>query len=341
MVAAVAVGIGFPARLLQDVNALTLGALALGAVLWALLAPDLRGARRAVPGIAVGAAVLVVAVDGRLGRRLAERGTGRLARLGPVRRWWSHREPPVRLGRELRGDRVPGPSDRRAARPRAEAGGVLARLDARDVRGRPLDREPLPDRHRRPASDPARRRPGAEARCEAWLVAPAGRHGRGAGGRPRRRRQPARPRGRAVPRAALVPGRRRHARGEHHPTRRGVHRLELCAAPDASCTRGVEAALPGGGRAVPRARAGPVPGLRRGSTRAHRRSRVRRRSLPAALDVPPALGGGAATHRARPLAVRGHAAPGALVPARRRVPVRGAAAGHRSPVLRRSSTSSR
>ena len=62
VVAAVAVGIGFPARLLQDVNALTLGALALGAVLWALLAPDLRGARRAVPGIAVGAAVLVVAV---------------------------------------------------------------------------------------------------------------------------------------------------------------------------------------------------------------------------------------------------------------------------------------
>jgi len=62
VVAAVVVGIGFPARLLQDVNALTLGALALAAVLWALLAPELRGARRAAPGIAVGAAVLVVAV---------------------------------------------------------------------------------------------------------------------------------------------------------------------------------------------------------------------------------------------------------------------------------------
>ena len=62
VVAAIAVGIGFPARLLDDVNALALGALALGAVIWALLAPEIRGARRTVPGILVGAAVLVVAV---------------------------------------------------------------------------------------------------------------------------------------------------------------------------------------------------------------------------------------------------------------------------------------
>ena len=62
VVAAVAVGIGFPARLLDDANALVLGGLALAAVLWALLVPDLRGLRRAVPGVAVGAAVLLVAV---------------------------------------------------------------------------------------------------------------------------------------------------------------------------------------------------------------------------------------------------------------------------------------
>ena len=45
VVAAVAVGIGFPARLLDDVDALALGALALGAVLWVLLAPSLRSVR--------------------------------------------------------------------------------------------------------------------------------------------------------------------------------------------------------------------------------------------------------------------------------------------------------
>ncbi len=122
VVAAVAVGIGFPARLLQDVNALTLGALALGAVLWALLAPDLRGARRAAPGIAIGAAVLVVAVtaasagvspsDGRVDWRGWDpfAGGGRTASLRYV--WDSNYE----------GIDVSRPSDRRAARPRAEAG---------------------------------------------------------------------------------------------------------------------------------------------------------------------------------------------------------------------------
>ena len=62
VVAAVAVGVGFPARLLDDVNALALGPLALGAVLWALLAPGLRSVRRTAPGIAVGGIVLAVAV---------------------------------------------------------------------------------------------------------------------------------------------------------------------------------------------------------------------------------------------------------------------------------------
>jgi transglutaminase-like putative cysteine protease len=62
VVAAVAVGIGFPARLVDDVNALAFGGLALGAVLWSLLASDGRVTRRAVPGAAVAAVVLVVAV---------------------------------------------------------------------------------------------------------------------------------------------------------------------------------------------------------------------------------------------------------------------------------------
>jgi transglutaminase-like putative cysteine protease len=62
VVAAIAVGVGFPARLLDDTNALALGALALGAVLWALLAPGLRSVRRTAPGIAVGGIVLAVAV---------------------------------------------------------------------------------------------------------------------------------------------------------------------------------------------------------------------------------------------------------------------------------------
>ncbi len=61
-VAAVAVAIGFPARLLEDGNAVALGTLALGAVLWAILARDLTAARRAVPGVVLSALVLSIAV---------------------------------------------------------------------------------------------------------------------------------------------------------------------------------------------------------------------------------------------------------------------------------------
>ena len=63
---------------------------------------------------------------------------------------------------------------------------------------------------------------------------------------------------------------------------------------------------------------------------------LRRRPLPAALGVPAALGGGAAAHGARALAVRGDAAARALVPAGGRLPLRGAAAaGRRAPAARR------
>ncbi|HET9243982.1 MAG TPA: transglutaminaseTgpA domain-containing protein, partial [Gaiella sp.] len=62
VVAAVAVGVGFPARLLEDENAIALGALALGAVLWTSLVFSLREPRRTVPGAALGALVLAAAV---------------------------------------------------------------------------------------------------------------------------------------------------------------------------------------------------------------------------------------------------------------------------------------
>ena len=62
VVAAVAVGIGFPARLLEDAHAIAIGALALAAVLWAILAGDLRSLRRLAPGLALGGLVLVTAV---------------------------------------------------------------------------------------------------------------------------------------------------------------------------------------------------------------------------------------------------------------------------------------
>jgi protein-glutamine gamma-glutamyltransferase len=62
VVAAVAVGVGFPARLLDDANAVALGAFALGAVLWTTLVFSLREPRRIVPGAAVAALVLSAAV---------------------------------------------------------------------------------------------------------------------------------------------------------------------------------------------------------------------------------------------------------------------------------------
>ena len=61
VVVAVAVGVGFPATLLEDAHALRLGALALGSVLWASLVIRAGRLRRIVPGVAVAAAVVVAA----------------------------------------------------------------------------------------------------------------------------------------------------------------------------------------------------------------------------------------------------------------------------------------
>ena len=61
VVAAVAVGVGFPATLLEDAHALRLGALALGSVLWAALVLRAGRLRQVVPGLAVAATVVVAA----------------------------------------------------------------------------------------------------------------------------------------------------------------------------------------------------------------------------------------------------------------------------------------
>ena len=79
-----------------------------------------------------------------------------------------------------------------------------------------------------------------------------------------------------------------------------------------------------------RAPAYGVPGRERDA-----RPAVHGRPLPAALRLPAALGGGTPPHRACPLAVRGDAAARALVPARRQLPLRGAAAAGGGTAARR------
>jgi transglutaminase-like putative cysteine protease len=61
VVAAVAIGVGFPATLLEDAYAFRLGALALGSVLWAFLVLRSGQLARALPGVALAATVVVAA----------------------------------------------------------------------------------------------------------------------------------------------------------------------------------------------------------------------------------------------------------------------------------------
>ncbi|HEY7178457.1 MAG TPA: transglutaminaseTgpA domain-containing protein [Gaiella sp.] len=61
VVAAVAIGVGFPATLLEDAHAFRLGALALGSVLWASVLLRARRLRRVVPGLGLAALVVVAA----------------------------------------------------------------------------------------------------------------------------------------------------------------------------------------------------------------------------------------------------------------------------------------
>ena len=61
MAAAVAVGVGFPAVLIEDTHALVLGAAALAAVLWASVVQGAGDTARAARGLALGAGLVVVA----------------------------------------------------------------------------------------------------------------------------------------------------------------------------------------------------------------------------------------------------------------------------------------
>jgi protein-glutamine gamma-glutamyltransferase len=61
LVAAVAIGVGFPATLLEDAYAFPLGVLALGSVLWASVVLGTRRLRRALPGLGLAAVVVVAA----------------------------------------------------------------------------------------------------------------------------------------------------------------------------------------------------------------------------------------------------------------------------------------
>ncbi|HEY1317049.1 MAG TPA: transglutaminaseTgpA domain-containing protein [Gaiella sp.] len=61
VVAAVAIGVGFPATLLEDAYAFRLGALALASVLWASVVMRTRALGRAVPGLGLAAVVVVAA----------------------------------------------------------------------------------------------------------------------------------------------------------------------------------------------------------------------------------------------------------------------------------------
>jgi transglutaminase-like putative cysteine protease len=76
VVAAVAAGVGFPAVLLEDAHAVLLGALALGAVLWASLVLGAADVRRGLAGLGLAAAL--VAVSGGVALAGLSPGAGRV-----------------------------------------------------------------------------------------------------------------------------------------------------------------------------------------------------------------------------------------------------------------------
>ena len=250
----------------------------------------------------------------------------RLARLGPLRSGRRDDGRAVPVGCELRGHRLPGTADRRPAGPRSRTGGVLAHVHARDLRRRPLDRESLPDRPRTGPPQPARRPARAAPRCTARCVARAEGDRRRARGHPRAGGGRAGAHRRARARKRLVPERRRDRGAPAAPARDPVHGLELRPAPDAACARRFAAALSGLVRSLPRGGEGSIPRVRRVRPREEGRSCLPGRAVPAALGLPASLAGGAQADCKGPLAVRGDARSGALVPQPRRLPLRGAPA---------------
>ena len=150
-----------------------LGVLALAAVLWCSVMLERR---RSPPRAARPRRVRASSSPLRAGWRLAGlepgRPSRRLARLGSLLRQRPRRRRPLRVGRELRRDRLSGALDRRPPDPRPEARAVLARVDAGDVRRRPLDRESVPGCDRRAATiaaAPTRSRRGATLKPKDWL----------------------------------------------------------------------------------------------------------------------------------------------------------------------------
>ena len=134
----------------------------------------------------------------------------------------------------------------------------------------------------------------------------------------------------------LVSERRRDRGAPAAPPKDPVHGLELRPAPDAACARRFAAALSGLGRPLPRGGEGSIPRVRRVWPREARRSCLPGRAVPAALGLPASVAGGAQADCKGPLAVRGDARSGALVPQPRRLPLRGAPAGeHDQPAARR------
>ena len=285
VVLVVALGVGFPARLLDDANAVAIGAVALASVLWVSIASNLRDRRRMAPGIALGAVVLSAAVaaaatgvapgEARVDWRGWDpfAGSGRTASLRYL--WDSHYggiEFPARPTVVLR-VRAPKRAEywRVSTLETFAADRWIENLYPVDI-GAPRRRLP---------PDPLV--PNRDAKPGQWLRQTVTVEGL-EDDRVAAASQPARVDGESLGRA-LVSRRRGDARRQDHPARGGVHRLELRAATDAARACGLQAALPRRDGPLPRARASPIPRVRRLAARACRRPRVPRREVPAALAV--------------------------------------------------------
>ena len=323
-------------RCSADEQTVAMGALALAAALSTPLILRVRSSGSLVAGIA--ASVLVVAGAAWASSATSRRPRGRreLAELGLLGGGREGHGCQIRVGLELRRDRVSGDEDRRPHGRGARTSTVLAHLDARPLRERPLVRGSALalTRGRRVGRDPARpaRAPTCGARGE--LARAAGR-GQGA-----RRRSPGGRRHAGCARLAAArhrvpPVRRRSARSQ--PAGRGTElpRVELRARPGSRGARGVEAAIPDRRKALSRRRRSTVSRVRR--------PRPRRPRARAVLDARPrllrrlcvAVPGRAPDRRVSRQSLCGGSRPRVVVQAPRRLRLRRAAAARGRPAARR------
>ena len=250
------------------------GTLILTAALWLLAA--LRVARP-TPALAAGGSSWSPRRSGSRARLRSPR-TASLAweRWDPYRRAGT-RPRRLRLGRELRRDRLPGQADDRAPDPRARAEPLLARDDARPVHRGPLDREPRSDRARR-AGRPA---------CRATRSCRRAAYERRAG-RSRRSRSSALADDHLVAATAPIvlrggrararppPRRGDRAASGRAPARPALHRLQLHAAAEAGRAGALPCELSGEPRALPRPRPHARAAVRHPRPRARRSRRSSR-----------------------------------------------------------------